>query len=202
VSGIVIDIDGVVADSEKYLVKHIEKSSGKKLTFTNPRTFQFSADIPTEDLVRYIEEAIILYKEVIKPCDPASTYIALLILEKKFGVVNFLSARSSKTEEATRWWLDKNFPKLNYNLMNLGEDKRKVDWMRETGFDTIVEDRFKTANECDFDNGYTFLINQPWNAGRREWGHVNRVNNLYQAVEKYLRWLRYDLTREINSIIL
>lgn len=188
-SGIVIDIDGVVADSEKWLVKHIEESSGKKLQFENPRRFQFNIDIPTEDLVRYIEEAIVKYKHVIKPLSHASTYVALIMLEKRFGTVNFLSARTNgDVESATRFWLDDNFPNLRYALNNIGGMSSKFEWMKANKFDAIVEDRFKTANECDFDNGLTFLVNQPWNLCRREWDHVQRVKNLNEAITKYFKW--------------
>ena len=189
--GIVIDIDGVVADSEPHLVNHIEASSGKKLTFDNPRKFQFNIDIPLEDLMRYINEAIVKYKHVIPPLSYATTYVALIRLEKQDGIVNFLSARSGgAVEAATRFWLDKSFPNINYALYNIGDMTSKYEWMKINGFDAIVEDRFKTANECDFENGLTFLVNQPWNLCRREADHVNRVKNLYQAVDKYIKWVK------------
>lgn len=190
-SGIVIDIDGVVADSEDFLIKQIELMSGKPVTFLSPRTFQFQVDVPDDDLLRYIDEAIIKFRHVIQPMDYATTYVALVMLERRDGVVNFLSSRSNgPVEEATRFWLDKHFPKLNYNLNNIGDNSSKFEWMKANGFDAIVDDRFKTCNQCDFDNGLTFLVNQEWNVCRREWDHVQRVKNLYEAVTKYIKWTK------------
>lgn len=190
-SGIVIDIDGVVADSEKWLVRHIEESTGKKLTFTNPQSFQFNIDIPAKYLIELINDAIVKYKFVIAPINYTSTYVALTILKNRDGVVNFLSARGNgEVEVATRWWIEHHFPTLRYNLNNVGEHINKAEWMKFNGFDAIVDDRFKTCNLCDFDNGLTFLVNQPWNVGRREWDHVNRVSNLYEAVQKYCEWIK------------
>lgn len=187
----VIDIDGVVADTEDLLVKHIEESSGKKLEFANPRTFQFIVDAPVEDVLRYIDETIIQYKHVIEPHDYGSTYVALKMLEKRFGVVTFLSSRTNgPVEEATRWWLNKHFPTLVYNLCHLGEGVSKFNWMIDNGFNAIVDDRYRTVNECDFNNGYTYLVNRSWNVGRMERNHVQRVGNLYEAVNNYIGWLK------------
>ena len=59
-----------------------------------------------------------------------------------------------------------------------------MDWMEANGFHTIIEDRLKTANEVNFDNGKTFLINREWNKGRKSKDHVIRVNDLLEAVKQ------------------
>jgi len=194
-AGIVIDIDGVVANSERFIVKHLEESSGKKLHFTNPRTFQFNIDIPLWQMIWLIDESIILYKNDIPVHDEGFTTTALLMLEEKFGEVNFLSARSQSHDvvEATEWWLQNNFSFVKYNLYNLGDSGSKYQWMLENGFDAIVEDRFKTANECNFGDNKTFLINREWNMNRQELPHVKRVDSLFEAVVKYI----YPNNREI-----
>ena len=187
-SGIVIDIDGVVADSNQWLRKNIEESSGKKIVTTVPETFEYKVDIPVEDIIKYINEAIIKYKDDIVPHDYPLTHIALMLLDLRFGGVKFLSARANgPVRDATVYWLNKWFPKLNYDLTNIGEGQSKNEWMRSNGFDSIVEDRFRNANNCDISGGRTFLVNRPWNVGRQEKVHVTRVLNLFQAVEEYLR---------------
>lgn len=199
-AGIVIDIDGVVADTEPWLVKCIEESSGKRLIFDNPRRYEFSIDVPYDVVIGYTEDAIIDYKHVTNPCNYPSTYIALIMLVQYHGVVNFLTARSKKTEPATRWWLDYHFPNISYELHSIGETSKSA-WMMENGFDSIVDDRFKTANECRFESGHTFLVNQPWNEGRKEDRHVVRVDNLCEAIRKYIKTKKKSLTATKSCVI-
>ena len=184
---IVIDIDGVVSDSNEWLRKNIEESSGKKIQPETPETFQYKIDVPVEDLIQYINEAIVKYKDKIEPHNYGTTAIALNMLVRVFGSVTFLSARAyGEVEEATRYWLDKWFPNLEYSLVNLGEASSKQDWMKANGYNSIVEDRFRNANQTNL-GGMSFLVNRPWNIGRQEEDHVIRVPDLYKAVQIFLR---------------
>ena len=186
---IVIDIDGVIADSDRWLIKEIEERSGKRVVHKKPREFTYGIDIPSPDLNFWIDYALIKYKDEIKPFDYNRTFIGLTMLEKAEGTVNFLSARSCGTvEKATRYWIDKYFEGLEYNLHLIGSEKPKIKWMHENRFDTIIEDRLKTANEIFFaTGGYTFLVNQEWNERRHTEEHVTRVDSFYDAVEIYLK---------------
>ena len=59
--------------------------------------------------------------------------------------------------------------------------------MHDRGFNTIIEDRLKTANEIFFETGATYLVNQDWNNNRNTKEHVFRVDSFYDAVENYLK---------------
>lgn len=185
---IVVDIDGVIADSDKWLIKEIEERSGKRVVHKNPREFTYGVDIPSADLLLWIDYALIKYQYEIEPFDYIRTFIGLTMLEKAEGVVNFLSARSSgAVEKATRYWIDKYFEGLNYNLHLIGDGNSKYKWMHDRGFNTIIEDRLKTANEIFFETGATYLVNQDWNNNRSTKEHVFRVDSFYDAVENYLK---------------
>ncbi len=184
---IVIDIDGVVADSDEWLIKEIQERSGKPVIHKNPRVFQYGVDISEDDLLKYIDSAIIRYKDEIDVHDYGRTFIGLLMIEKVFGKVHFLTARSPYVREATEYWLDTMFEGLDYDLHVIGQGINKGEWMKQHGFDSIIEDRLKTVNNINFQTGSTYLVNRDWNMGRPTAPHVIRVNEMYEAVEDYVR---------------
>lgn len=183
---IVVDIDGVIADSDEWLIKEIQERSGKPVMHKSPRVFQYGIDIPEKDLLLYINDAIIKYKDTIDPHDYGRTFIGLLMLERVYGRVDFLSARSPIVKDATQYWLENFFEGLDFRLNVLGENQSKRKWMIDNGFDSIIEDRLRTANEVNFTNGKTYLVNREWNEGRHTEPHVIRVSEVYDAIEDYL----------------
>ena len=181
---IAIDIDGVIANTEPWLRKEIEERAGIELEFENPRTFRFGINIEDSDCNEYINDALIKYKDDIHVHDMVRTNYALRMLDYKYGIVYFITARpNGDVAKATNYWIKKKFPWLNFESFFLGECADKKEWMRERGFHTIIEDRLKTANEVCFDDGNTFLINRAWNKGRKTESHVIRVNDLLEAVD-------------------
>lgn len=184
---IVIDIDGVVADSDEWLIREIQERSGKPVIHKNPRVFQYGIDIPESELLDYIDSAIIKYKDDIEPHDYGRTFIGLLMIERVFDKVHFLTARSQRVQDATKYWLEKMFEGLNFELHSLGENRSKGDWMMANGFNSIVEDRLRNVNSINFATGKTYLVNRDWNQGRNVAPHVIRVNELYEAIEDYVR---------------
>ena len=183
---IVVDIDGVVADSEYWLIKEIEEVSGEPVKFENPRTFRFISTLSHKDLGRAINTAIIKYKDCIAPCSYMANYIALKTIEQRQGIVTFLTSRDPSTQEASEYWVNKTFPVVRSRVVSLSDNyDTKKDWMVDNGFNSIVDDRFKIANETNIPEGKTFLIERPWNIGRKEEPHVIRVKNVYEAIKNY-----------------
>ena len=190
---IVLDIDGVVSNSEPWLVKEIEERIGRPLKYEHPRRFQFDMDLTDEELGEYIKDALIKYKDNIHPHDYTRTMMALLLIEYEYGTVNFVTARpNGKVHDATVYWLDKHFPLLNYRLHSLGEFANKADWMYDNEATAIVEDRFKTANEVASPHTTTYLVDRIWNRGRVSSEHVKRVVDLHSAIEHYFNVIYYS----------
>ena len=184
---IVIDIDGVIADSEPWLVKEIEYRSGTKLKFNKPRIYDFfdNNSIGIKDGIQYINDALIKYKNDINVYNRIRTIIALRTIELKEGRVNFVTARANgDVAKATHWWLEKHFGGLVYNLHSLDYNADKFKWMYYNDAYAIVEDRLKTVNEIP--SCYKpYLVNREWNIERETKPHVKRVRDLLQAVEDY-----------------
>lgn len=186
---IAVDIDGVVADSEQFIVEEIEKRMGAPIQFGKPRRYDFDHNLPISELQECYAKVIVKHKDIIEPHDYTRTLTALKMMQAEYGLVLFLTARAiGKVEEVTHYWIKKNFEGLKYVLVCLG-DQSKKQWMVDNGFDTIIEDRFKTANEINFPDGNTFLINREWNEGRKEEPHVIRVKDLLEAVEIHMKSL-------------
>lgn len=185
---IVVDIDGVVADSEFWLVQEIEERSGVTLSKKIPRKYNFLIDtgITSKDGLRYIDDALVKYKDDITICDDNERImVALRMIQYKEGIVNFLTARSKgRVETATHYWLRKNFPSLNYNLYSLGENANKGKWMYNNSAKAIVDDRLKTVNTIP-PQYETYLIKREWNKGRYINPNVIAVNDLLTAVKDY-----------------
>lgn len=184
---IVIDIDGVIADSEPWLVKEIEDRSGIELEFNIPRVYDFfvNNDVNTKDGIQYINDAIVKYKDDIKVYNRIRTIIALRMIQYREGRVNFVTARANdEVAESTHWWLYKHFGELLYNLHSLDYNADKFKWMYHNDAYAIVEDRLKTVNEIP-PCYKTYLVNREWNIGRDTKHHVKRVRDLLQAVEDY-----------------
>ena len=184
----IIDIDGVVADSGYWMEKEIEERSGIKLIHSNPRTYNFveNVDIKMKDCLRYIDDSLVKYKDDILPFDYERTKKALKEIEYMDGSVTFVSARSGdEVIDATHYWFQKHFPGLVYDLHCLGHDVNKNEWMISNYFDAIVEDRLKTANSTSSPYIKTYLVNRAWNIERYTNFYVKRVLDLCEAVDDY-----------------
>ncbi len=181
----IVDIDGVICNCNKWLIKEIEERTNVKVKETNPITFQYGFDIPNEELNLYIRDALIKYKDDITPYDFVRTSVALGRLEYFQGKINYVTARpNGEVEKATHYWLQKFFGD-NYILHSLGEGADKKMWMQRNGGKAIVEDRLKTVNNITNPFISVYLVNRPWNMGRYTAPHVKRVNDLLEAVEDY-----------------
>ena len=183
---IAIDIDGVVCNSEPWLVKELEEGIGRKLMYTSPRTFQFDAEISDQDLNKFINGALVKYKDEIEPHDYIRTKMALLMIEYEEGEVHFVTARSNgPVKRATKFWIDKYFRGLRYTVHSLGQYANKKEWMYKHGADALVDDRLYTANYVSSPYTSTYLVERDWNKGRNTNSHVIRVRDLHTAVEEY-----------------
>lgn len=185
---IAIDIDGVIAESDPWLRKEIEERTGITLKFNSPRTYNFGTNIKDSDCKDYIKDALIKYKDCIAVYDRINTIKALSKLQKKYGVIHFVTARENgAVSESTHYWLKRNFGTgLCYNLHSLGEHADKHLWMWKNDINIIIEDRLKTVNAIEPPHMVPYLINREWNIGRFTKDHVIRVNSLLEAVDHHL----------------
>jgi uncharacterized HAD superfamily protein len=184
---LVIDIDGVVADTPPWVEKEIEEKIGEKLKFDTPRTYRFGLNVSDAECMDCVTNALGKYHDNIKPYEEHRIKDLLTKLNRQQGIITFLTARENIAEvrALTYSWLNKHFPILNYRVVFLGEGVCKKEWMIENGFNCIVEDRLRTANRINLDYGATYLVNREWNMHRKTEDHVIRVNDLCEALVSY-----------------
>jgi len=180
---IAVDIDGVVADTEPILVKCLEEFTGEKFSPPSQRTFDFKegfTNLSTNDCLYVIDSTIISAGNDIPVIDFDATYYALAVIQKTFGMVNFVTSRGENTREVTESWIFHHFGKLNFKLY-LSNDKESV--MNNYGMNAIVEDRLKTVNSIrDKSKHRAFLINREYNMGRDVCHNVTRVDGLIDVI--------------------
>lgn len=182
-----IDIDGVIANSEPFLVKSLEGFTGQKFNPPTPRTYDFRDgffDLGLDDCLECMFDSLYYNSSVIPVINFNRTYLALSIIQEKYGVVYFVTSRDSGLRTITCEWIKRHFGRINYELHFTGHlEGSKELWMFENDINIIVEDRLKTVNELKNHSNAAFLVNQPWNIDRRIKGHVIRVFDLLDAVE-------------------
>ena len=81
---------------------------------------------------------------------------------------------------------NKYWPDIEFNVEFAGH-KDKVKYLTEIGCDIFIEDRFKNANVISDKIKKVYLVNRPWNQGRKENSNVERVNSFKEAVEKIIK---------------
>ncbi len=185
---IAIDIDGVVADSEAYLVRQLEFYIGQDFVPSVPRTYDFRdgfRGLSLDDCLQNIDIALKRFSPSIPVHDYKRTYLALSKIQFAYDRVYFITARSKDLWIETNRWLERYFGCLDYTLYNVGHNADKEEWMINHGLTCIVEDRLKTVNGIQ-DPHYAYLINRPWNNGRDINNNVIRVNDLLEAVNYHL----------------
>lgn len=176
---LIFDIDGVVADIEKYCAVNIcqhAKCELHDVDFSR-HDIKLPVHVEPELIVHWATQATVKYKKSIRPFTGAIEFLQEYADNCLRGhPLTFLTARvGPNVKEATYWWLEKHLQTSNFVVHF---DPRKYRFLRQhTQYTGIVEDRFKTANELDFMR-YVFLINRIYNAGRTEEPHVTRINAL------------------------
>lgn len=102
--------------------------------------------------------------------------IYLAGLQKEMFIV---TARAPKTEKSTLAWCDL-WIDVPHMVKTVGFHTGKLPTLMAMGIDCYVDDRYKTVQELAKGNmPYVFLLNQPWNAGRKTHMGVRRVNDLF-----------------------
>ena len=190
---IAFDIDGVLADSEVTIRKHILKETGYDLRSDTIRKFNFTVPGSTvEETYWLIQDGVKYYTDEIQPHSGAVDSICKVYeFHKRQRPITFITARPEKyLGKETMIWLKKQFPNMWFNL-HFAEDKIKsVD-----GFECIVEDRLKNANDLAKYLSVVYLVNQPWNEDRETEWNVIRVNSVSEAVDKYIGSKQPDYSR-------
>jgi len=188
---IAVDLDGVVVDSEPYLVKGLENFTKTVFNPPKPRTYDFRdgfVDLKLEDCLNIIDKTLVEYVTEIPVLHEKETYLALALVQKYFGHVLFLTARNPKIKTYTDLWLKNKFGGLRYELYHVGHNGNKEKWLTKHNISVIIEDRLRTVNSFSI-NIKPYLVEQEWNKGRYTKGSVVRVPTLLEAVEDILTWV-------------
>lgn len=185
-----VDIDGVIANSEKQMRDMIERETGKKFSPSNPRVYSFHncfAGINNDVIHHLIDKVLILYNDDIKMYNQLDTLISLAELAKCDDIVHFLTSRNSQFGEFTYRWLKDNLGCIPFELFFTQDKSRWLTFRKIYGYEGIIEDRLSTANECAKAGLDVYLINRPWNINRDTHPSIVRFDNVSDAIDMYLR---------------
>jgi hypothetical protein len=142
-----------------------------------------------------IHKALREYQPCAYPIDGAVELLAKVYRNTK-EPVPIISARPDDVKSHSKEWLDTYF-KVPYDLHFVSPPKnveavfgRKVELINEMKLDAFVEDRFKEAStiaqNCP-DLKIQFLLNKPYNKGRRVAGKVVRIDSLYEIQPYFMQ---------------
>lgn len=188
------DMDGVLVDSQVVF---------RTLIYNKFRTYDidardkagnilFSYDIlgvPRSEIWDLIHEALKYYQPFMSPIEYMKEEIGY-IYETQKKPIQIITARPDDCVDETDAWLKQHMP-VPYALFvvnppknGVGEKNVKTDLVNELEISHFVEDRFKYASEIAGETNVekVFLLNRPYNKGRRVREKVQRIDFLYQIL--------------------
>jgi hypothetical protein len=183
------DMDGVLQDSQvifktllfkKYKTYDMDGFDGKG----NMRFAYFIDGVSSHDIWLVILEALTLYQPFMTPLDGMGKAVYKVWELQNKKPIQIITARPEEVRTETIDWLDQHFP-VPYVLhiqpppMNDVNKTDKSEIINGLGLTHFVEDRFRNCTEIA--NGSPcieklFLLNKPYNRGRRIGGKVERID--------------------------
>jgi uncharacterized HAD superfamily protein len=108
-------------------------------------------------------------------------------LENGEHKIFFITSRPEREREKTKKFLEKNFPKNNFELHLSGERwgklKSKGEICEELCVEVMVEDNEHYALDCAKRGIKTFLVDRPWNKEYEKHENIIRVENWEEIME-------------------
>jgi len=182
------DLDGVICDTHNVFRLEFLKKYGWDINTPPKRSgkITYKIHIPNvkdKDIGQIIYETIVSKWKDTLPYNDAQEALNLFYSYYR-RPVTIVTARSDSLNgviDATNMWLKANFPTIEFEVFYKNH-KNKAIFLKESKFDTFVEDRLQNANEVSECVRRVFLINRLWNVGRETKPKVIRVSSLKQAV--------------------
>ena len=176
-----IDLDGVVANTS-ILMKQVALEHGVSIIFNHYKPEDSTGNLLDELTSEIVHEIFTNRMNSVRPYKDALAYIPLI---SELGAITFLTARREEYNSATIDWINSYF-KISYAFANRPSSE-KAQFVLENGFDCLIEDRLRTANEAAENGIKVYLINRHWNMRRETNPKVIRIHSLGQFYsENYL----------------
>jgi len=166
---IVFDLDGVLADTVKQTLRHIEEETAIKKTNDDIKHYDLTIDLslPRDYIIRAFRKAWKEY-EKIEPVDPNIPYILNKLHEKS---KIYIVTSSVGADKEIIGWLKKN--NIVYDrLVHVKKDNDKLN----VEADVFIEDNPHLAMELKNAGKFVILLKQPWNIEFRNNGIAFAMN--------------------------
>lgn len=179
---IAFDLDGVAANFSQAFRDFILEEHDYDIWYDgrNGRTFKFTVPgVPEKKMYDYVTQVI--STRDIAPFPEAMDALRVL-WELTDEPIYFLTARpEKKVKDLTEDWVDK-YLNVPFQVAFAGSN-HKLRHLQKRGFDTFVEDRYRTANILSGGLKKVYLINRTYNMGRAVPENVERIHSLWQIVD-------------------
>ena len=169
-----IDLDGVVANTS-ILMKQVALERGISIIFNHYKPEDSTGNLLDELTSEIVHEIFMNRMDSVQPYKDALAHIPLIA---SLGSITFLTARREEYNSATIDWINSYF-KISYAFANRPSSE-KAQFVLENGFDCLIEDRLRTANEAAVNGVKVYLINRHWNMRRETHPNVVRIHSLGQ----------------------
>jgi len=171
---IAIDIDGVVSDTAKVMSDEAERR-GYIMSHGVYKPEIIGID-DSYEIVRDIIQYIFLNRNMdIEPYKDAYNLINVVLNNSD---CIFLTARATTYIRQTEWWINQKLHLQNSIPVVYRNSKDKITYLKEMGFDYLIDDRLRTCNEAASESIKVFMPIRQWNSGRY-------VNNKVKVVDGF-----------------
>lgn len=179
-----IDLDDVIFEFTREILKVVEEVHGKKFGFEEVNSYSFHNvfDLSLEEIIEIIKGIDMVNLPLIEGAKDS------ILKLSKMNEIYFITSRVFK--EGTEESLEKHFSELKYELFfssnphagTVGKDKGEI--CKEIGVSFMVEDSPKHAMICAEKGIKTFLIEKPWNLNLIEHENLIKVKSWDEILEE------------------
>jgi len=189
------DFDGVIQNSNMVFKVLMYNTFGtmdfKSYDGAGNERFKYEIEgVSTTKIWNVIHKSMREYQPLMEPIAGAPDLLRT-VYAQSLQPIEIITARPDDVREATEEWL-KTHIKVPCNVHIVpppkngdGVKNAKVDIIWNLELDAFVEDRFKYASKiaqgCE-NIQHMFLLNKPYNMGRRVAGKVHRIDSLYELI--------------------
>lgn len=180
-----IDVDDVLADFTKTLIRYYNNMYGTSLKINQFFSYRFW-DIwggTREEAIRIVQDFNnSLYFSQMQPISGAIKSVKSLVINNELIVI---TSREPKVVKETEEWIQRFFPNMfkgvyftNNQYTGWGQIKKKSDVCLELSIDLIIEDSLEYSMECAENGIRALLFDRPW----------NKTENLPENVTRVYSW--------------
>lgn len=184
-----IDLDDVLTDFRKALVRFYNEKYGKNISFDDIKSYP----LWESGIGSNMEENLRIVNEFCN--SPQYDEIPLLEgageavskLAEKYQIF-IITSRTEKYREITERFVSKHFPNVPIEILyssdfHKNKSKTKAGICGECGISILVEDILEYAKDCSQAGVKVFLLDKPWNQGQTN-GRIRRVKGWHEILDE------------------